>query len=165
MLNAAVWLGTAAVTAFVIWPGFFTPDMLQVLPPLHAGAAAHVLLRRCILLQYGCAAVAVTLLGLEWLYSGKTLSRWSTYLLLGILGAALFTGAIVQPKAKRWHLAKHLPASSAEERAQGVRSLPLWEGLLQLSNIVTVLALGVYVWEISSAATNPKFVSASKFRG
>jgi hypothetical protein len=165
ILNAAVWFGTAVFFAVAVWPGFFSTDMLRILPLSHSGAAAQVILGRFCILQYWCGGIAVGHLVLERLYAGKPLQRWIVYWVAGLFAVGLFDGLIVRPSLAQIHLEFYGVRSTPRQREQASKSLRLWQELLRLSNAVVVLGLGFYVWESTNAGTGARFVGAVKLRG
>lgn len=139
--------------------------MLEILPLSHSTAAGHVILERYFILQYWCAAIALVHLLLEWLYAGKPWRRWTLYLIGAMLGLALFSGLSVEPKLKRLHLEIYGVRSTPAQRELARSSFGLWRGVVHLSNVVVLLGLWIYLWEITSAGSGARFVSAGKLRG
>jgi Domain of unknown function (DUF4149) len=151
ILNGAVWFGTAVFFMVAVWPGFSSAEMLRILPRSHSGAAAQVILSRYCVLQYCCGIIALGHLVLEWLYAGIPLRRWIVYWVGGLLGLALFSGMVVQPRLARRHLDFYGVRSTPQQRQEASRYLPIWHGLVQVNNGIMVLGLGVYMWQIASA--------------
>jgi hypothetical protein len=139
--------------------------MLEILPPAYSGAVAQVVLERFYAVQFWCCGIALSHLLMEWLYAGKPLRHWPTYLVLGLLALSLLSGLIVQPKLKRLHRDVYGVRSTPAQREQGRRSTRLWEGTLQFANFMTVAGLWVYLWRINSGVNSMRFVSAGKLRG
>jgi hypothetical protein len=163
--NAAVWFGASVFLVLAVWPAFSGADMLKILPPGHSGAAAHVILERFFLAQYLCGGIALCHLALEWLYAGKPLRTWTLYLVGGLLGLALLSGLLVQPKLERLHFEVYGTRSTQVQREQAGRSLGFWQGLLRFSNLVMVAGLWTYLWQVQGAGNSARFVSAGKLRG
>jgi hypothetical protein len=151
--------------ALAVWPAFHASEMLGIIPLSHAGAAGHVLLERFFVVQYTCGSIALVHLLLEWLYAGKHWRRWTLYAIGGMLGLALFSGLSVEPKLKRLHLEVHGVRSTPQQREQASRAYGFWRGTIQLSNLIVLLGVWAYCWEICSAGTSTRFVSAGKLRG
>ena len=139
--------------------------MERILPPLHRGAAAQVMVEHYFVLQYWCGAVALGHLLLEWLYAGKSLQRWILYWIVGILVLGLSCGLLIEPKLKGLHLEIYGARSTPEQRQRAGTAFRFWQGVVQLSNLVVVSGLWVYLWHISSPGTSGRFVAGSKFRG
>jgi hypothetical protein len=163
--NAAVWFGAVVFLVVAVWPAFTAPKMLSILPPAYSGAAAQVILNRFFLVQYWCGGIAVAHLALEWLYTGKPPRNWVLYLVVGLLGLAVVSGAVVRPRIERSHLDLYGAGSTQAQREQGGRSLGTWQGLMRASNLVMVAGLWVYLWQVGSGESSARFVGASKVRG
>ena len=162
--NAAVWFGTTVFFVLGVWPTFASVDMSKILPPLHRGAAAYVMMERYFWVQYSCGALAVVHWLVEWLYSGKSLQRWTFYWIVVVLVLELWSGLWVEPKLRRGHLEIYAPRSTAQQRQRASRSLDFWKTAIQISNVVVISGVWAYVWEQSRPAAAPRFVAA-KFRG
>ena len=163
--NAAVWFGSTVFFALVVWPAFSSPDMMRILPPLHRGAAAQVIMERYFLVQYCCGGIAVAHWTIETLYAGKSLQRWVPYWIVGILVLELCSGLWVEPKLKRGHLEIYAPRSTVQQREQASRTFGFWHTVVQISNLVVMLGVGAYVWEQNRPPAAARFVGAAKFRG
>jgi hypothetical protein len=165
ILNTAVWFGTAVFFTVAVWPGFASAEMLRILPLSHSGAAAQVILERYCWVQYWCGAIALTHLTLEWLYAGKSLQRWIVYGMTGLLGLGLFTGLVLEPKLSRRHLEFYGLRSTPQQREEAGKSLRVLQGLVQVTNVLTMLGLGICIWEISSSGTGPRFARRAPAEG
>jgi len=165
ILNAAVWFGTAVFFAAAVWPGFGSAEMLRILPPSHSGAAAQVILERYYFLQYWCGGIALAHIVLECLYAGKSLQRWSVYLVTGLLSLGFFAGLVVEPKLAGRHLEYYGVRSTPQQREQAIKSLRILRGVVQVFNFVTIAGLGVYVWEITHAGAGPRSIRRAQSEG
>jgi len=163
--NAAIWLGAAVGFVCVAAPAFFSDAMLRLLPISHAGAAELIVRERYFGLQYWCSAIAFGHLVVEWLYTGKPLRRWPTYLVVFLLGLALLGGLGLQPKLQRLHREIYGIRSTPQQRERARGWFRGWQVMAQTANVLTLLGLTTYVWQITSAGTAARFVSATKFRG
>ena len=163
--NAAVWLGAALFYTAAVSPAFFSSEMLRILPPLHAGAAAQVLAHDFYVLQYWCAAIALAHLVVEWLYAGKPVPRWSAYLVIGLLALALFNGLLAQPRMKRLHLERYGRYSTPQQREKAGQWYGVWQTAVHLVNVCVILGVWVHLWEVSSSGTIARFVGAAKYQG
>jgi len=164
VINAAVWLGASVNFACTVTPAFFSDAMLRLLGLPHAGAAALVVAQHCFMLQSVCGAIALAHLVAEWLYAGKPIRRWPTYLVTGLLGLALLGGS-VQPKLQRLHLEMYGMRSTPQQRTRAGAAFRNWQAVVQAANVVSILGLAIYVWQVASAGMAARFVSATKFRG
>jgi len=84
---------------------------------------------------------------------------------LGVLSLALSTGLWVEPKVKRLHLELYGVRSTPQQRVEAGKSVRLWRGMLQLANVLGVLGLWVYTWEVSNPGVTARFLSPAKLRG
>lgn len=165
IMNAAVWFGTAVFFTVAVWPGFFSPEMLKILPRSHSGAAAAVMLQRFCVLQYWCGMIALGHFLLEWLYAGKTLRRWVVLWMAGLFAVALFSGMVVQPRTAQRHLELYGMRSTPQQRQQAARSLPVWHGLVQGTNTIMVLGLGAYLWVSTNAGAGARSLRRPQTEG
>jgi len=165
VINAAIWLGSAVSYICVIAPGFFSDTMRPLLPFSHAGAAELIVRERYFALQYWCGGIALGHLFVEWLYTGKSLRRWPTYLVVGLLGLGLLGGGALRPKLQRLHLERYGARSDPQQSEQAGRALRNWQIVARVINVMTVIGLGVYMWHVASTGAAPRFASAVKFRG
>lgn len=148
-MNAAVWFGGAVFFTIAAGPAFFSTEMLNLVGRIYAGAAAQILLERYFNLQLLCAALALIHLLAEWLYTGKLLSRWTPYLLLGLLSIGLVGGFWLQPKLKALHLEKYGVRSQPAQRLEATRAFSLWHGVSQTINLLALGGLTAYLWQIT----------------
>jgi hypothetical protein len=164
VLNAAVWLGAAVSFSSAVGPAFFSSAMLRLLSLPHAGAAQLIVAQHAFVLQSVCGAIALSHLVAEWLYAGKPIQRWPTFLVAGLLGLALF-GALLQPKLQRLHLEMYGVRSTPQQRARAGAALRSWQAVVQAANVFMIVGLAIYVWRVNSVGIAPRFVRATKFRG
>ena len=165
VMNAAIWLGASVSFACAVVPALFSSEMLRLLPLSHAGAAALIVARHGFVLQSICGAIALSHLVVEWLYAGKPIQRWPTYLVAGLLGLAFLGGQVLQPKLQRLHLEMYGMRSTPQQRARASAAFRSWQAAVQTVNVLMILGLATYVWQVTSAGIAPRFVSATKFRG
>jgi hypothetical protein len=164
VLNAAVWLGASVSLACAVAPAFFSSGMLRLLGLPHAGAAQLIVTKHSFALQAICGAIALSHLVAEWLYAGKPIHRGRTYLVTVLLGLALL-GGLLQPKLQRLHLEMYGLRSTPQQRARAGGAFRSWQAAIQATNVLTILGLAIYVWQVTSVGVAPRFVSATKFRG
>src|SRR5439155_22401887 len=107
-------------------------------------------------LQCWCGAIALAHLLAEWLYAGKSLRRWPTYLVVALFGVALFGGQVLEPKLQRLHLEKYGARSTVQQRERATGAFRGWQVVLQAANVLTILGLTTYVWQVSSAGIAPR---------
>ena len=165
IINAAVWLGASVTFVCAVIPAFFSSAMLRLLPLSHAGAAGLIVAQHCFVLQYFCGVIALGHLAAEWLYAGKPIQRWPTYLVGGLLGLALLGGQVLQPRLQRLHLEMYGVRSSPQQRARAGAAFRSWQVAIHAANMLTIFGLATYVWQVTSAGMAARFVGATKFRG
>jgi hypothetical protein len=163
--NAAIWLGASVSFVFAVGPAFFSSAMLRLLPVSHAGAAALIVGRHYYALQYFCGTIAVAHLLADWLYSGKPLRRWPTYLVSSLLALALLGGLGLQPRLQRLHLEANGIRSTPQQKARAESAFRGWQVAGHLINFLSVAGLAAYVWQVTSVGIAPRFGGGSKFRG
>ncbi len=165
VINAAVWLGASVTMVCAVAPAFFSSAMLRLLPLSHSGAAELIIAQHGFVLQYFCGAIALGHLVVEWIYAGKALRRWPTYLVGGLLGLALLGGQVLQPKLQRLHLEMYGVRSTRQQRERAGAAFRSWQLVVHAANVLTIFGLATYVWQVTSTGIAPRFVGATKFRG
>jgi hypothetical protein len=165
VINAAIWLGAAVTFACAVAPSFFSNAMLRLLPLSHSGAAELIVAQHCFVLQYVCGIIALVHLVVEWLYAGKPIYRWPTYLVGALLGLALLSGQVLQPKLQRLHLEMYGVRSTQQQRVRAGVAFRRWQGTTQAANVLAIFGLAAYVWQVTSAGIAVRFVGATKIRG
>jgi hypothetical protein len=165
VISSAVWLGALTTFTLVITPGCYSTAMLRLLPVTHAGASSLILWELYFRLGYLCSAVAIAHLVLECLYAGKSFRRVMTYLVGWSVVLTLLGGAVLLPRLQGLHLEAHGMRSTSQQRERAGTAFRSWQVVAQAANVATILGLAAYVWLLSNAAGNTRFVSATKFRG
>jgi hypothetical protein len=149
VVNAAIWFGSAIFFTFVAGPSFFSEEMKHFFPPPHNGLAAQILLKRYFFLHYCCGGVALVHLILERLYTGRTLERFTSGLLVAILGLSLLGGFWLQPKLSSLHRVAYR-GPTTEQRAEAAESFRAWHGVSQAINLFMTAGLLFYLWRVTS---------------
>ena len=167
ILNAAVWLGAAVAFSFAALPAMFSQEMnglLQQNYPYFSGAIAQLLVARYFSLQLICGALALLHLLVERMYLGKSLRKIWYGLVLALFAAALAGNYWLQPKMKELHRTKYAVNLRPEARDAAARSFRAWHGASQAVNLLMLSGLIAYLWRVSNASDEPRFVSTVKFR-
>ena len=149
VVNAAVWFGSAIFFTIVAGPAFFSDEMVQLIRPPYNGAAAQILIKRFFYLHYWCGGIAVLHLILERLYTGRTFERFTTGILIGVIGLSLMGGLLMQPRMKTLHYVKYRGAT-AEQREEAAKSFAVLHGLSQTMNLFMTAGLLFYLWRVTS---------------
>ena len=165
VVNAAVWFGAAIFFTLGVGPGFFSPEMLKILPRPYAGAAAQVIIERYFMLQHWCGAIALVHWLVEWLYTGRPLQKILLYLLLGLFVASLAGGFWMQPQMHRLHYVMYAGKFSAAEVQKAKRAFGLWHGASQVVNLIMMGGVLVYLWGVTHPIGAPRIPILNKFRG
>ena len=160
--NASIWFGAAVFTIFGL-PAVFQGESGRILTPQYAGFAAQALLERYYLLQYGCSAVALAHLALEWLYVGRGARRFTLGLLAGLALLSLAGGLLAQPKIAALHREKYWGQTPAVQTS-AARRLRVWHGAAQGANLLVVGGLVVYLWRVVRSTENSRFAGSNKIR-
>jgi hypothetical protein len=163
--NAAIWFGTTIGLLTAVWPAFYSPAMLRILPPSHAGAAAQVVMERFLAVHYGCGVIALAHLAMESAYAGKAWHRWINFLVLGMVALTLATGLWLEPKVKKLHLEQYGMRSTPSQKLAAGQSIRAWQSVMHLAGWLGAIGLWVYLWEISGVGGGVRFVAAAKLRG
>jgi hypothetical protein len=163
--NAALWFGAVVFFIFAVRPTFYAGSIFKIVPMSHSVAVAHLVLDRFYWWQYGCGVIAVIHLVAEWLYAGKSLQRGIFYVVMGLWILTLFGGFVVQPKLHQAHRDAYGLNSTAPQRSQGGKMFELWNAVSKTVNILSAVGLLVYVWQITTPGSSPRFVGGAKFRG
>jgi hypothetical protein len=163
MLNAAIWCGSAVFLVIGL-PALFSPELKRLLPAAYVGFAAESVVSRYFILQYWCGGIALAHLVGEWLYCGRTLWRLNLGLIMVVLSLGLVGGLWVQPKMRALHLVKYF-GKTAEQQMQASKAFAAWHGASEAANLLVIVCLMWYVWQVNREQEQPRFVSFSKIRG
>jgi hypothetical protein len=165
LIVAAIWLGAAVFFTFFAGPAFFSPEMAQILPKPHAGAAAQVLIKRYFLLHVLCGGLALIHLGLGWLYAGRPIRALHLWLLIALFGIGLVGRVALIPKMQSWQFKMYSTRFPAEQVAAARKSFGLWHGITQGVNLLVLAGLFAHLVRTDRDNQIAHFISSSKFRG
>lgn len=162
IVNAAVWFGAAIFFTFFAAPGFFSDEMLRILPPPYNGAAAQLIIKRYFILQQWCGAIALLHLFAEKLYAGRALERFTLAVLLVLFSLGLAGGVWLQPKLRDLYLVKYNQKATPEQREVAARTFKTWHGVSQSANLLILPGLLFYLWRVTSSSNGTKLSSFRK---
>jgi hypothetical protein len=162
--NAALWFGATILWLGAVWPAFSSAEMMKILPPSHAGAAAHIVLDRCLKVQCWCGGIGLAHLLADRLYTGKPWRRGVLILVLGLFALGLFNSVSAAPRLKRLHYEIYGLRSTPVQREQARHSLGVWQGLLRFAGVLEAAGLWAYVWQLNRTE-NAGYATVGKFRG
>ncbi len=166
---AALWLGGSIFFTFVAAPAFFSdPDITRLLPAPYNGEIAQEMLKRFYVFHYVCGVLAILHLGFDWIYTGKTMQKLNLWLVLGVFGMALIAGKWMHPKLYEQHKIKYseqygVKNISPELKEAAPRSFSTWHGISQSANLLMLLALCGYLWQMMHPKEGPKYLGSGKF--
>ena len=168
LFNAAVWLGTIAFQLFVSSPAMGSAQMQQLLGPksfpYFSGAIGHVISARCYTVFLFCALIALLHLGAEWLYSGKHPNRGSLTLVFGLFICGEIQTHVLQPKIQVLLLEQHRPVVRSGESARVSSSSRAWPVLATALNLLLLVGLCRYLWQVANPPDDTHFVGSASFR-
>ena len=163
VFNAVIWLGSAIFFTFGIAPGIFGDEMKRVFGPYYTGVIGQNLIARYFAVNLICAAVAIVHFFAEIIYTGKPFRRFTIGLLIGILSLGFLGQYVFAPKIKAVHHAKYL--GNSEDRPAAGKQLSRLHAVSSIGNLISLLALVIYTWQVTNPPDYTRFVSAQKFRG
>ena len=164
-MNAAVWFGASLFFIVGLTPTFF-PAVEKHLGEVWTGIITFMAFERYFALQYWCGAIALAHHVAEWVYLGRPLQRIMLAIVLGVFGIGLLGGLWLQPRMERLHSVKYAKADtySQQQRVAASKSLRAWQGISRAIGVISLAALGVYMWRMGNPPNPPRFMPSSKFR-
>ena len=173
---AAVWFGGTVFFTFCAAPMFFSEVFSEhLVKEPHNGEAAQLLLKRCYVFHYICAALALGQLGFDWVYTGKVMQRRNLAAVLGVLFITLLAGQWMHPKLERLFRTKYAEYYSPEYfkaqkiqvtpelKKQAAHSFSVWHGISQTANLLILLVLWFYLWQMMHPKEGPRYLGGGKF--
>lgn len=119
------------------------------------GYAAEAVVARFFLLQYWCAAIALTHLTVESLYLNRPFSRLNLVLLIALATVALAGGLGAQPRMTELHTLKYF-GRTVEQRMRAAHEFARWHGVSESVNLLAIAGLVFYLWRISGPGEQPR---------
>ncbi len=170
IFNAAIWLGAAVFFTFIVAPGIFSPEMKRIFAPAGAplgdyylGLIAQNLIGRFFALNLICGVIALIHFFAEMVYTGKSFRRFTVSLLLLILTFGLLGAFVFTPRIKAVHHVKY--RGSPVERPAAEKQMARLHAVSATGNLISLIALLIYTWQVTNPLEHTRFVSAQKFRG
>jgi len=163
ILNASIWCG-ATIFLFIGLPAVFSPEMKKVLTEPYVGFPAEAILARYFILNYCCCGIALAHLLAEWLYLGRSVQRFTLWLLLSLTILGLVGGLGVQPKLVQLHRTKYFFGPTIAAKTQASKSFKIWHIASECANLLVAGGLIVYLWKVTSSAGNSRFAGLNKTR-
>jgi hypothetical protein len=164
VMNLAVWFGAAVFFTVAAGPAFFSTEMLAFLPRPYAGAAAEVIIKRYLLLQQWCGAIALMHVLVEYLYSGRQVERRSLGVLSGLFVLALAGNYWLVPQMHRLQRTMYSPATTAAQQAGARSNFGLLHGVSQGANLVMIGGVLFCLWRLTRVGDGGRFPRLDKIR-
>ena len=164
IINAAVWFGAMVFFTIGVGPAFFSEEMVRLLTKPYAGSAAQIVLERYFLLQIWCAAIALTHLIVEWLYTGRPFQRYILLILMALFTVGLLGGYMLQPRMEELHLRKYAVQSTPAQKAAASRSFGILHGLSMITNLLVISGVLVYLFHVTKPVNAARFTSGNRFK-
>ncbi len=176
--NIAGWFGSVLFFTLVVGPGIFSPAMYQLFgwpgtgetaretaARYWAGSVAQVLLERYYRVHLICGVIAVAYLIGESILSGRPFRRVLFVLSLLLLGLGLAGGYALQPRMHQWHQVMYGIGGkvTVTQAAKARAAFKTWHAVAQTANLLMLVGLGCYLWQVSQPVAVPRFVSQTKF--
>jgi hypothetical protein len=161
--NAAIWLGAALFFTFGIAPGIFSVEMKRVFGDYYTGIIAQNLIGRYFVVNLVCALIALVHFFAEIIYAGKPFRRIPFTLIVLMLVLGLLAGNLFAPKIKAVHNLKY--RGPIEQREAAAKQLARLHAVSMTGNLIGLIALVIYTWQVTNPSDHMRFVSAQKFRG
>ena len=164
LLNAAVWLGSAAFLTFVVAPAFFSAEVGSFLPRPHAGRAAEVMVGRYFVLHQWCAVVAILHLAAEYVHAGRPIEKWCAGLLSTLLLGGLVGTYWLQPTMHELQKIRYWPKSTQVQRDEAAHSFGRLHAASQIVNCLSMVGLLVYFGHLSRAPVSARYTTMDRAR-
>ncbi len=162
-MNAAIWLGGAVFFTLGAWPAFSSDSMRTLLGvnnfPYFSGAIAGIILKRYFYFHLVCGIVALLHLLAERLYLGRTTSKSSLGLLIGLLTLVVIGGGVMRPRLNQLHLRANGQNVQLVVKEAAKRSFKVWFVVAEVTNLLVIGGIMIYVWRVNNPADTTRFVS------
>jgi hypothetical protein len=161
--NAAIWLGSAIFFTFGIAPGIFSDELKRIFGDYYTGVIGQNLIGRYFVVNLICGVVAVAHFFAEIVYAGKPFRRLTFGLLIGIISVGLLASQVFSPKIKAVHQLKY--RGPLDQRDAAARQFSRLHAVSSVGNLLCLLALVVYAWQVMNPPDSTRFAPTQKFRG
>ena len=164
---AAIWFGGTLFFTFFVAPAFFADPIKTLLPPPYNGQTIMYVFDRFYGMHYLFGTLALLHLGFDWIYTGKTLQRLNVILVGGALALAIFAGKWMDPKLEEYYRYKYAEqyqlTVTEDEKSEYANSFGVWHGVSQGLNLLMLLGLWIYLWQMMHPNEGPKYLGSGKF--
>jgi hypothetical protein len=162
VFNAAIWLGSGIFFTFGVAPGVFSPEMERVFPREYTGYIGQVLIGRFFTFHFVCGLIALGHFFAEVIYAGKAFRRLTFGLLVGVLLLGGLGGFYFSPKIRALHGQKY--RGPVAQRPVAAKQLSRLHALSASANLLSLLAIIIYTWQVTNPSDPMRFVGTNKFR-
>jgi hypothetical protein len=163
VFNAAIWLGSAVFFTFGVARGIFSPEMKRLFPGEYTGLIGQELIGRYFVFSLVCGLIAIGHFFADMVYAGKPFRRFTFGLLIGMLALNLLGGYVFAPRIKELHHVKYRGAP--EQRPAAEQQHRRLHAISVSANLLVLIGLFVYTWQVSNPSDPMRFVGTAKFRG
>jgi len=163
VFNAAIWFGSAIFFTFGIAPGIFSDEMKRVFGDFYVGVIGQNLIGRYFAVTLICGVVALLHFFAEMFYMGKPFRRFTFALIIIVLALGLLAGYVFAPKIKTLHHQRYL--GPLTERPAAEQQFKRLHATSMIGNLISLVALVTYTWQVTNPSDSTRFVSTQKFRG
>jgi hypothetical protein len=161
--NAAIWFGSAVFFTFALTTGIFSEETKRVFGDYYTGVIAQTLVGRYFIVHLVCGVIALLHFFGEMSYAGRPFRRFTFGLLIVVLSLGLLGGFVFMPKLKELHQVKYRGAPEQQERAK--QQFTRLHVTSRIGDIISLIAILIYTWQVTNPPDHTRFVSAQKFRG
>ena len=120
------------------------------------------LIGRYFTLHLICGFIALGHFFAEMIYAGKSFRRFTPLLLALVLALGLLGGSFFAPRIKALAHLKY--RGTPEQRPVAAQQLKRLHAFSASGNLLSLLALVIYTWQITHPADPTRFVGSGKFR-
>jgi Domain of unknown function (DUF4149) len=167
-VNAAIWFGAAIFFTGVVGPAIFSPEMHKLFGETafsyYAGGVAQIIIRRYLLLQIICGAIALGHLFMEKVALQRQITRFTLALLLILFSLGLCGGFIIYPKMEALRQTMYF-GQTPDQKQRARATFGAYHGASQVINLVMIGGLLVYLVRLNRPVETRSYGGVSKFRG
>lgn len=163
IFNAAIWLGAGIFFTFGIAQAPFTAEMKRIFGDEYTGIIAQNFIGRFFALNLICGVIALLHFFAEIIYAGKSFRRFTFALLAVMLGLSLAGAYGFTPRLKALHRLKY--HGTAEQMPRARTQFAQLHGVSMVGNLLSLIALVIYTWQVTNPPDPTRFIGTPKFRG